>query len=77
MPLEQGSGKATIGRNIATEIRHGKPQKQAVAIAMRVAGKSYKDEACPQHGYMDACRKSDSEGMARHSHAMMQGRVIR
>ena len=40
MPLEKGSSKAVISRNIRKEIESGKPQKQAVAIAMREAGKS-------------------------------------
>ena len=40
MPLKSGSSKKVIGDNIKTEIAHGKPQKQAVAIAMRKAGKS-------------------------------------
>lgn len=40
MPLEKGSSKAVISRNIRTEMAHGKPQKQAVAIAMRSAGKA-------------------------------------
>ena len=34
MPLESGSSKEVISRNIATEIRHGKPRDQAVAIAL-------------------------------------------
>jgi len=42
MPLRKGSSRKTISANIQTEIAHGKPQKQAVAIAMRVAGKSRK-----------------------------------
>jgi uncharacterized membrane protein (UPF0127 family) len=32
--LKQGSSKKTIKHNIKTEMRSGKPQKQAVAIAL-------------------------------------------
>lgn len=42
MPLERGKSRAVIERNIRTEIAAGKPQKQAVAIAYSVAGKSRK-----------------------------------
>lgn len=42
MPLIKGSSKATISSNIRTEMHAGKPQRQAIAIAMSVAGKSKK-----------------------------------
>jgi hypothetical protein len=45
MPLEQGSSRETVSHNIETEMEHGKPQKQAVAIALKEAGLSkYKDD---------------------------------
>lgn len=42
MPLKKGKSKDVIKSNIRTEMKHGKPQKQAIAIAMRKAGKSKK-----------------------------------
>lgn len=40
MPLKKGSDRKTISSNIRTEMHHGKPQKQAVAIALNTARKS-------------------------------------
>lgn len=40
MPLKHGKSKKDINSNIRTEMEHGKPQKQAVAIALNVARKS-------------------------------------
>jgi hypothetical protein len=36
MPLEHSSTKEAFSRNVATEIRHGKPRDQALAIAYRI-----------------------------------------
>ncbi len=37
MPLKQGKSKAAVSANIKTEMAAGKPQAQAVAIALSVA----------------------------------------
>lgn len=34
MPLKRGKSKGVISQNIRTEMLYGKPQKQAVAIAL-------------------------------------------
>ena len=39
MPLKKGSSKETISENIREMMHAGHPQKQAIAAAMRSAGK--------------------------------------
>jgi hypothetical protein len=36
MPLKKSGSKAAVGQNIKAEIKAGRPQKQAVAIALDV-----------------------------------------
>jgi hypothetical protein len=43
MPLKQGKSRAAISSNIKTEMAAGKPQDQAVAIALNVARKARAD----------------------------------
>ena len=56
MPLvkgEKAKSKKGIAKNIKAEMKAGKPQKQAVAIAYSVAGKSKKkkeDKPCSKCG---------------------------
>ena len=44
MPLNYGKSTKAVSENIRTEMAHGKPQKQAIAIAMSVKrrGKPHK-----------------------------------
>ena len=40
MPIIKSSSKKDVGKNIKTEMEAGKPQKQAVAIALDVQRRS-------------------------------------
>jgi len=42
MPLSRGTSKKTVSKNIKKEMAAGKPQKQAIAIALTEKRKSAK-----------------------------------
>jgi hypothetical protein len=50
MPLIKGGSRKAVSRNIRTEVAHGKPQKQAVAIALSVARRAGADIPRPSRG---------------------------
>lgn len=43
MPLKSGSSRKTISANISELMHSGRPQRQAIAIAMSKAGKHKED----------------------------------
>jgi hypothetical protein len=47
MPMTKGYSQKSIGKNIAMEMKSGKPQKQAVAMALSTASKAAKAAGKP------------------------------
>ena len=68
MPLIKSTSKRAFGENVATEMRAGKPQKQAVAIAY-----SEKREAGKHHSH----HSSHSSERSDHYHSSVAGSEVR
>ena len=50
MPLLKGKSKRVVSRNISELVKSGRPQRQAIAIAMSKAGKSRKKKKGRRRG---------------------------
>jgi hypothetical protein len=56
MPLSKGKSQKTISKNIKKEMAQGVPQKQAIAMSLRSAGKSL-----PKRGQRTAKNKANKK----------------
>ena len=66
MPLAEGSSKEVISKNIATEVAAGKPQKQAVAIALNEArGDAFAEQSAQEDTSWHTKLDSAVEGVVR------------
>lgn len=65
MPLSHGKSEKAFSKNVSTEMHHGKPQRQALAIAYalkrRAQHKAHGGEMCAAHGAV-ACEHCYAKG---------------
>jgi hypothetical protein len=57
MPLTKGYSKGSVSKNIKTEMKAGKPPRQAVAVALNTARTAAKKAGKPSKGPKAAPKK--------------------
>jgi hypothetical protein len=72
MPLEKGKSKKAFEHNIETEMKHGKPQDQALAIAYSVKRKAGKKKRMAEGGTV---KSEDAPPSAKHESRPMPKRM--
>lgn len=68
MPLFKGSSKEIMHQNMKELMREGKPQSQAVAMAMRSAGKGKKVNKLKKVGKAKVAKNRKKLGKPRFTH---------
>jgi hypothetical protein len=61
MPLKKGKSRKTVSANLSKLVREGRPQKQAVAIAMSEAGMGREEK----HPHMKVGADKDTKRRSR------------
>ena len=59
MPLVKSASDKAVGKNIATEMEHGKPHKQAVAIALSVQERAKNKQKSEKDDYTKAWKEGE------------------
>jgi len=62
MPLIKSASKEAVGKNIEREVEAGKPQKQAVAIALETQRRAGGGKPKPKGGGLSALRSGGYRG---------------
>ena len=78
MPLIKGTSKESFGKNVATEMAAGKPEKQAVAIAYAEKHDAAKAKGHSSHKHKETAHHSDhSSARSGHYHEHVAGDQVR
>ena len=62
MPLDKSNTQESVGKNIKTEMKAGKPAKQALAIALSVQDKAKNRKNTIESAYKKHMKSSEETG---------------